>query len=236
MNKKEALTKDLEEKISRAISKIGDVPFHLIPKINESNDNASPYVDIGEDGVIYIVIRERGVEYERNFCRDTDDALLKLFRYNSSEIARTKEKNNPDYPLKTLYASNRTFKLWAYTVSHSSLLLRSEMKYPDLEGYSKETSYNIDFEFWAVSYIDIPMKLDQVLVKKITEQELPAHIDRNLLKYDMKIFQLQSKEQAYHIIAGGLLIGENRWENEDRIFNYHSNLEHDKIIFCTNEK
>jgi hypothetical protein len=52
----------------------------------------------------------------------------------------------------------------------------------------------------------------------------------------MKIFQLQSKEYTYHVIAYGLLIGENRWENEDQIFNYHSNLEHDKIIFCTNEK
>jgi hypothetical protein len=91
VNKKETLTKDLEEKISKAISKIGDIPSYLIPKINESNDDASPYVDIG-DGVIYIVIRERGVEYERNFCRDTDDALLKLFRYNSSEIARAQEK------------------------------------------------------------------------------------------------------------------------------------------------
>lgn len=102
VNKKEALTKDLEEKISKAISKIGDVPSHLIPRISESNDDAYPFVDIGDDGIIYIVIRERGVEYERNFCRDTDDALLKLFRYNSSEIARTKEKNNPDYSLEKL--------------------------------------------------------------------------------------------------------------------------------------
>jgi hypothetical protein len=102
MNNREVIIKDLEERISTAISKIGDVPPHLIPKINESNDDAYPYVDIGDDGVIYIVIRERGVEYERNFCRDTDDALLKLFRYNSSGIVRAKEKNNPDYSLEKL--------------------------------------------------------------------------------------------------------------------------------------
>lgn len=138
--------------------------------------------------------------------------------------------------MKVQYSSNRTFRLWAYTVSHSSLLLRSEMKYPDLEDYSKDTSYNIDFEFWAVSYVDVPTDLLGVSIKEITEQELPKDIDRDLLKYDMKIFQLQSKEHTYHIIAYGLLIGENRWETQDRIFNYHSNLEHDKIIFCTNEK
>ncbi|ASK29989.1 hypothetical protein CEY12_07650 [Chryseobacterium sp. T16E-39] len=102
MNKKELLTVELQEKISKAISKIGNVPSHLIPKINESNDDAYPYVEIGDDSVIYVVIKERGVEYERNFCRDTDDALLKLFRYNSYEIARAKEKNNPNYSVEKL--------------------------------------------------------------------------------------------------------------------------------------
>ena len=133
--------------------------------------------------------------------------------------------------MKTLqYNSSRTFKLWAYIVSHSSLLIRSEMQYPDQENYSEETGYNIDLEFWALNYIDIPSKLNKLTIKEIGEQELPPKINRDLLIHDMKIFQLESNESKYYIIAGGLLIGKNRWENKDRIFDYNSNLEHDEIL------
>lgn len=132
--------------------------------------------------------------------------------------------------MKTFYNSNRSFKLWAYIVSHSSLLIRSEMKYPDQDNYEENTSYNIDLEFWAVSYINIPTDLYEISIKEITEKELPKEIDRNLLMFDMKIFELQSKEHKYYIFAGGLLIGKNKWENQNRIFD-SSNLEHDEIIF-----
>ncbi|WP_370901586.1 hypothetical protein [Chryseobacterium gossypii] len=134
--------------------------------------------------------------------------------------------------MKTLqYNSSRTFKLWAYTVSHSSLLIRSEMQYPDQENYSEETVYNIDLEFWAINYIDIPSKFNELIIREIKEQELPPKINRDLLIYDMKIFQLESNGGKYYIIAGGLLIGKNKWENKDRIFDYNSNLEHDEILF-----
>lgn len=56
-----------------------------------------------------------------------------------------------------IFYSNRKFKMWAYVVSHSSLLLRSEMKYPDQDDYSEDEGYNIDLEFWAVSYMNIPL-------------------------------------------------------------------------------
>jgi hypothetical protein len=69
--------------------------------------------------------------------------------------------------MKTLYSSNRTFRLWAYTISYSSLLLRSEMKYPDQDDFSKENSYNIDFEFWAVRYVDVPADFHGVVLKKL---------------------------------------------------------------------
>lgn len=69
-----------------------------------------------------------------------------------------------------LYYSKRVFKLWAYIVSHSSLLLRSEMKYPDQENYTGSTSFNIDLEFWAVSYIDISINLYKVEIKEVMER------------------------------------------------------------------
>ncbi len=133
-----------------------------------------------------------------------------------------------------VYNSNRKFKMWAYIVSHSSLLLRSEMKFPDQDNYTEDQSYNIDFEFWAVNYINIPTILNNILIKEITEKEVPMEIDKNLLKYNMKIFELESEEKKYYIIAGGLLIGKNQWVNQDRILNSNLNLEHDEVILITN--
>ncbi|WP_185287477.1 hypothetical protein [Chryseobacterium lactis] len=132
-----------------------------------------------------------------------------------------------------IFYSNRKFKMWAYIVSHSSLLLRSEMKYPDQDDYSENTSYNIDLEFWTVSYINIPTYLYGITIKEITEKELPVSIDKELLKYNMKIFELESTGRKYHIIAGGLLVGKNSWINQDRIFDYNLNLEHDEILAST---
>lgn len=129
-----------------------------------------------------------------------------------------------------LYQSERYFKIWGYTVSHSSLLVRSLMLYPDQDEYSQATSFNIDMEFWDVSYIGIPNSLEKIKIRVIHQNLLPQHIDKNLCKFDRKIFEIDTEDHRYYIIAGGLLIGVNRWEKEDRIFDYHLNLEHEKII------
>lgn len=65
----------------------------------------------------------------------------------------------------------------------------------------------------------------------IMEKESPSAISRDLLKFYLKIFQLLSNKNKYYIIAGGLLIGENKWTVQDRIINFSSNLEHDEVIF-----
>lgn len=134
----------------------------------------------------------------------------------------------------TMFHSNRKFRLWSYTVSHSSLILRSEMKYPDQDNYSESLSSNIDLEFWAVSYINIPSDILGINIREIKEEVLPKEINRELLRFDMKIFELKSEESNYYIIAGGILIGKNKWINQDRIFNYGSNLKHDEILFQSN--
>lgn len=129
-----------------------------------------------------------------------------------------------------LFQSDRKFKIWAYTVSHCSLLLRSVMKFPDEDNYSQKTSYNIDIEFWAVSYINVPTSLDNIEIIEIPKDSLPAYIDKSLSKYDEKVFEIRTDDKKYYVIAGGLLVGINRWVNEDRIFNYNLNLEHDEIV------
>ncbi len=100
--------------------------------------------------------------------------------------------------MKAFYTSERWFKLWAYTLSHSSLLIRSEMKYPDQDEYSENTSYNIDLEFWSVQYINIPASLNGITITEITSKQLPKRISLEFLKYDMKIFEIQSKGIQYY--------------------------------------
>jgi hypothetical protein len=107
------------------------------------------------------------------------------------------------------------------------------MKYPDQDDYSEDEAYNIDLEFWAVSYIDIPTNLYELDIKEITVNELSRDFNQDLLLYNMKIFEIESKKEKYYIIAGGLLIGKNKWEKQDRIFDYQSNLVHDEIVFQT---
>ncbi|HCN47710.1 MAG TPA: hypothetical protein DIT10_01190 [Chryseobacterium sp.] len=109
------------------------------------------------------------------------------------------------------------------------------MKYPDQDNYSEDMENNIDFEFWAVNYINIPTNLYGLILKEITEKELPKDINIDLLMHNMKIFEIESNNEKYYIVAGGLLIGKNKWEDQDRIFNFNSNLMHDEIIFQTHE-
>lgn len=127
------------------------------------------------------------------------------------------------------FRSNRKFKVWAYTVSHCSLLLRSEMKYKDSEDYSKETSYNIDIEFGSVVYINIPTYLQNIEITEISIDLLPEEISRKFMKYGEKAFEIQCNGNKYYIIAANILVGTNNWESQDRIFN--SNLKHNEILF-----
>ena len=135
-----------------------------------------------------------------------------------------------------IYKSKRYFRIWGYTVSHSSLLLRSNMLYYDDKDYSLENSFNIDIEIWDVTYIGIPAFIDNIEIKEITIDSLPLDIDKNLCKFDRKIFEISAHNKKYYIISGGLLIATNHWEKEDRIFYNHLNLQHDKIIFSTYTK
>lgn len=105
------------------------------------------------------------------------------------------------------------------------------MSFPDLDDFSEETSYNIDVEISAVSFIDIPTTLTNLKIKEISEDLLPDYIDKALCKYDLKIFEIQEENKKYYIIAGGLLIATNKWDlNQDRISSFHLNLKHDTIL------
>ncbi len=125
---------------------------------------------------------------------------------------------------------NRAVKIWAYTVSHSVLILRSPMKFPDQEGYSEKLSYNIDVEFSAVTYIDIPNTMQGIVIHEI-EERIPEKMLNYKLKLGFKVFEIVSEGKFYYIVAGSYRIGKNRWISEDRISNIL--LEYDEILETT---
>ncbi|MBB4807951.1 hypothetical protein HNP38_003291 [Chryseobacterium defluvii] len=129
-----------------------------------------------------------------------------------------------------IFHSKRKFKLWAYTVSHNSLLLRSYLQFPDEEGYSNETSYNIDMEFLFVEYIEVKSALDSISISIMEKEELSVDLKEKFDSFRGKIFEILSGKKKYYIIADSLIIGRNKWVREDRVFNHDLNLHHDEIL------
>ncbi|RDI15960.1 hypothetical protein [Flavobacterium sp. AG291] len=94
----EELKLQVENEIDLLISKVADIPYELIPKVNESNDFAYPFVDISSEGDLYYVVREQGVELERSIQPDTDCLLKVIFKSISYELAFREElKNSNNY-------------------------------------------------------------------------------------------------------------------------------------------
>lgn len=122
---------------------------------------------------------------------------------------------------------NRVFKIWAYTVSHSFLILRSPQKFPDQDDFDKNHAYNIDIEFSAVAYMDVPTILNGVEIRELINH-IPENLQQYKIEYGYKIFEIKSGEKYYYIVAGSYRIGKNRWLAEDRVSNM--NLEYDSII------
>lgn len=128
------------------------------------------------------------------------------------------------------YTSNRDFKIWSYTVSHSFLLLRSPMFFEDMEGYSEDTNYNIDIEFYSVVYIEIPNKMKGISVQKI-DNHIPLKLKEYASSENLGVFEIKSEERSSFIVAAGYRVGKNKWVTEDRISNIR--LEHDEILFSS---
>ncbi|MDR6560934.1 MULTISPECIES: hypothetical protein [unclassified Arcicella] len=123
--------------------------------------------------------------------------------------------------------SNRSFKIWAYTVSHSTLILRSEIKFEDEEGWSENTSFNIDIEFFAVAYIDIPHFLPNITLHEVVIN-IPDRFQHYKERLGYKVFEIKSSDNVYFIVAGGYVIGKSSWISEDRIINMQ--LKYDEIL------
>lgn len=125
------------------------------------------------------------------------------------------------------YKSNRHFKLWGYTASHSFLILRSSMLYEDVDGYTESMSYNIDIEFSAVIYLDIPNTFKSIQVREVVGN-IPEKFNKYFKISGLRIFEIQSEGMYYFIVAGSCRVGKNKWISEDRIRNL--DLDYEEII------
>jgi hypothetical protein len=101
------------------------------------------------------------------------------------------------------------------------------MLFEDLEGYSEETNFNIDIEFTAVVYLDIPSLLNGVTISEITD-DIPDKIKHYASSSGSKVFEIKSDGDCFYVVAGGFMIGKNYWVSEDKILNI--DLEYDEVL------
>ena len=66
------------------------------------------------------------------------------------------------------FNSNRKYKIWMYTVSHSTLILRSEKQYFDVDYDVKyeEPNITIDIIFTGVDFISLPDNFTEINIDK----------------------------------------------------------------------
>jgi len=111
------------------------------------------------------------------------------------------------------YKSKRYFRIWFYTVSHSTLLIRSEKQYSDVDyriNY-EDPDTTIDLEFSAVDFISIPKDFDGV------------EIERKSTKY---IF---NNNENWFVQAHSCVIGKSSWDYNQGVFS-DTNLKYDETI------
>ena len=76
--------------------------------------------------------------------------------------------------MKTLFQSQRYFKIWRYLISHGQLLMRSVSA--DAE------QHRVEVLFRNVLAIKTTMELDKLTIREPSEEELPA-ISQKKLEY-----------------------------------------------------
>ncbi|RQO30406.1 hypothetical protein DBR32_12620 [Taibaiella sp. KBW10] len=80
------------------------------------------------------------------------------------------------------------------------------MKFPDQDDYNKLYDCNIDIEFSAVAYLDLPN-----ILKGIEIRELNEGIPEKLIHYKkdlgFKIFEIKSENNIFYVVTGNYRIG-----------------------------
>ena len=112
--------------------------------------------------------------------------------------------------MKRIFSSKRSYKIWHYSISHNSLIIRSEKQYFDVEYENKYDNNNtIDLEFSGVEYINLPSYFEKIEIRIVVN--IPEELS-NFIKNKEKVFQLiVDSNTSYFIVASSLVIGESDW-------------------------
>jgi hypothetical protein len=107
--------------------------------------------------------------------------------------------------------SKRHFKLWHYSVSHSTLIIRSERQYDDVE-YSiiYEPNCTIDLEFSGVEFISLPEKINVYNLRK-----------------ENGVYRFNDNKDHF-VKASSCIVGLSQFEGQDRLSDF--SLKYDEII------
>lgn len=110
------------------------------------------------------------------------------------------------------YQSNRKFRIWHYIVSHSTLIIRSEKQYEDVE-YPVKYNPNcmLDIELSGVEFISLPDSFDGLNIRK-----------------ENGIYRFNGNSEHY-VKASSCRIGVSQFDHtQDRISDL--SLEYDEIL------
>ena len=94
---------------------------------------------------------------------------------------------------------NRLFKLWYYTVSHGQMLLRS---------IGNEETCNMDIYFGDVSYIELPVKINNIIILEPQQEDID-YIVKRIGNTEKVITVLLSDNRKFYVVSSIVKIIEN---------------------------
>ena len=96
--------------------------------------------------------------------------------------------------------TDRSFEVWAYTVSLGRLLLRS-VRYLD----GSPASSNVDVTFIGVVYVEVACSLGSIGISEASRERAEAVLSRygRPLQTGEHVFSVSTHDQVYALIASG---------------------------------
>lgn len=96
---------------------------------------------------------------------------------------------------------SRAFRLWDYSVSHSSLLIRSPK--------DSANPTNVDLVFVGVEYVRLPVTLGRFSVSTASASDVARELGKSPSHGSAKGYRLQIGERDGFIIAAGFSVSEH---------------------------
>ncbi len=101
--------------------------------------------------------------------------------------------------------SARSFQVWAYSVSHGQLLIRSPK--------SIETPENVDVAFFGVAMMELPAGFLGLKIEDASDQDIAAAKmrvqDPDRIR---RVYALESREKRYLVAATDLRVSKNGFD------------------------